>query len=173
MTKKGFTLIEVLVYIAVSSLIISAVSAFFLWSNKSHAKAKAIREVLAESQRIMETIGYELKHARSIYSPTSDFSSDTGQLSLETTNYKQANESVGYIDFFICENKLCLKKEGQNPVIMSSDNVKIDKIRFYQVNNTTTTDSVQVSLELSYVTPSEKQEHQASINTTSTFSVRQ
>jgi len=170
-TSNGFTLIEILVYIAISSIIILAVSSFFLWTNRSSIKINALKEVLTNSKRAMETMSYEIKYAESIYTPTSVFSSSTGQLSLETKNYNQQGEATSYIDFFICQDQLCLKKENQSPIILTSEKVKIDSLKFFQINSTGT-DSIQINLEISYVAPSEKQEYQASINTTSTFSLR-
>ena len=169
--NKGFTLIEILVYIAVSSIIMLAISSFFFWANRSNIKIKASREVLTNSKRAIEIMIYEIKHAERVYTPTSVFSSSTGQLSLETKNYSQQGETTGYIDFFICQEQLCLKKENQEPIILTSEKVKIDSLNFFQLSSTST-DSVQVNLEISYVAPHNKPEYQASINTTSTVSLR-
>ena len=168
---NGFTLIEILVYIAISSIIMLAISSFFLWTNRSSAKINASKEVLTNSKRAMETMSYEIRHAERIYTPTSVFSSSTGQLSLETKNYNPQGETTSYVDFFICQNQLCLKKESQNPIILTSEKVKIDSLKFFQVNSTSTA-SVQVNLEMSYIAPSDKPEYQASMNTTSTISLR-
>lgn len=170
--KSGFTLTEVLVYISVSSIIILVIASFFLWTNRSNAKSKALREVLNNSKIAMETMTYEIKHAESVYSPTSVFSSSTGQLSLQTPNYAQQNETTSYVDFFICEDRLCLKKENQEAMVLTSEKVKINNLKFFQVNTGTSTDSIQISLGINYVAPSDKPEYQASINTTSTISLR-
>ncbi|XOB41273.1 MAG: type II secretion system protein J [Candidatus Nealsonbacteria bacterium] len=171
-TIRGFTLTEILIYISVSSIIVLAISSFFLWANRSNVKIKASKEVLNNSERVIETIVYEIKHAQSIYSPTSVFSSSTGQLSLETENYAQTGEETSYIDFFICGNQVCLKKENQNPTGLTSEKVKVDSLKFFQVNTSTSTDSIQINLEISYIAPSDKPEYQASVNTTSTVSLR-
>lgn len=168
---NGFTLIEILVYIAVSSIIMLAISSFFLWTNRSNAKIKTSREVLTNSKRAMEIMIYEIKHAERIYAPTSVFSSSTGQLSLETKNYSREGETTSYIDFFICQEQLCLKKENQEPIILTSEKVKIDSLNFFQLSSTSTA-SVQINLEISYIAPSNKPEYQASLNTTSTVSLR-
>jgi prepilin-type N-terminal cleavage/methylation domain-containing protein len=170
--KSGFTLTEILVYISVSSIIILIVASFFLWTNRSSAKSKTLREVLNNSKRAMETMTYEIKHAESIYGPTSVFSSSTGQLSLQTQNYAQQDETTSYVDFFICEDRLCLKKENQEPIVLTSEKVKINNLKFFRINTSTSTDSVQISLGINYVAPSNKPEYQASINTTSTISLR-
>ena len=87
--KKSFTLIEVLIYIAVLAIIVSVASSFFLWVIRANTKTKAMREVLDNTRRAMEIMTYEIKEAESIYVPTSTFDSHPGQLSLETKNIYQ------------------------------------------------------------------------------------
>lgn len=166
--KKGFTLIEALLYIGVSSILIMSIGSFFLWTNRSNIKTKVLKEVLNNSKAAMEKMSYEIKHAKSIYTSTSVFSTNPGQLSLETLNYAQSNEEISYIDFFVCEQKLCLKKENQSPIILTSDKVEIKNLEFNQV----ATSSVQINLQIDYLAPTDKPEYQASISTTSTVSVR-
>ena len=165
---KGFTLTEMLIYISVSSIAILAIASFVLWVNRSNTKIKVLKEVLNNSKSAIETMSYEIKHAKSIYIPTSIFSTHPGQLSLETPSYAQKDEYISYIDFFICEQSLCLKKENQDPIILTSDKVQVKNLEFNQVD----TSSVQINLKIDYLAPSDKPEYQASINTTSTVSIR-
>ena len=66
----GFTLTEVLVYVAVLSIIISAVSGFLIWTVRSNTKAKVMRETQDNARRAMEIMTYEIKEAKSVYTPT-------------------------------------------------------------------------------------------------------
>lgn len=170
--KKGFTLVEMLIYIAVLSTIVLAVSSFFLWVVNLNSKVKAMREVSDNAGRIIEILTLEIKEAKSIYTPTSVFSTSTGQLSLETTKYLPAGETQTYIDFFLCQKRLCLKKEEQDPVALTSDNVEVKAMEFNQVATTSTIPSIRINLTVDYKAPAEKPEYFASINTTSTVSVR-
>jgi prepilin-type N-terminal cleavage/methylation domain-containing protein len=170
--KKGFTLFEMLIYIAVLSSVILAVSSFFLWIVRSNVKAKAMREVSNNARRAMEILTLEIKEAKSVYEPTSVFSTSSGQLSLETTKYLPADELQTYIDFFRCEKRLCLKKEGQDPVALTSDNVEVNNLEFNQIATTSTAPSIRIGLTIDYKAPAEKPEYRASINTTSTVSIR-
>ena len=62
--KKGFTLMEILVYIGVLGLIIGTVSSFFLWVTRSNTKAKAMRETLDSARQAMEIMSHEIKEAK-------------------------------------------------------------------------------------------------------------
>lgn len=166
--KVGFTLIELLIYVSVLVLITFSASSLFLSASKSNRRAKAARETLDNTRRAIEIMTHEIREAKSIYTPTSVLSSSNGQLSLETTKYAPDGEITTYIDFYLCEGHLCLKKESQDPIALTSDNVEIESLEFFQV----ATSSVQISLKVNYESLSTRPEDQFSINTTSTASLR-
>jgi len=170
--KKGFTLIEVLVYVAVLSIIILTVSGFLIWTMRSNTKAKVMKETQDNARRAMEIMTYEIKEAKSIYTPTSVFGSHPGQLSLEIKKYLPEGEDNTYIDFYLCENQLCLKKESKNPIALTSDRVKVSNLVFNQIATTSTLPSIQINLQIDYKTLAERPEYQASFITTSTVSLR-
>lgn len=120
----------------------------------------------------MEIMTHEIKEAKGIYSPTSIFSNANGQLSLETTNYLPAGENTSYIDFYLCQERLCLKKEGQDPIAITSDKVEFESLTFLQVATTSTAPSIQINIKANYKSPSPKPEYQFSTNTTSSASLR-
>ena len=95
-SKFAFTLIEILVYIGVFALVAGVLYSFIIWVYHSDIKTRAMREVLDNGQRAMETMIYEIREARSIYTPLTT----STQLSLETTHYLPEGESFSYIDFF-------------------------------------------------------------------------
>lgn len=168
MKNKSFTLIEMLVYIGVLAIIITAISSFFLWTIRANTKTKVTREALDNARRSMEIIIYETKEAQSVYTPTST----STQLSLETTHYLIQGEKTSYIDFYLCGTQLCLKKESQNPIALTSERVEVKNLFFSQVATTSTFPSIQVSLTIDYKNPSNLPEYQASVHLSSTASLR-
>ena len=165
--RQGFTLMEVLIYIAVLAIVFLAVSSFLTWSVKTSAKAAAIRETTDNARRAMEIMIYEIREAKGIYSPTST----STQLSLETIHYLPAGENSTFIDFYLCgeaTGTICFKKESQNPIAITSDKVKVNNLIFTRIS--TTTPSVQIQLKLDY--KAQAQEHQTSIDLISTASLR-
>lgn len=163
----GFTLIEVLVYIGVLGIVIVVTSSFLIWSTHSNNKAKIMKETLDQTRRAMEIMIYEIKEAKSIYIPTTT----STQLSLETLHYLPEGEKTSYIDFYLCGTQLCLKKESQNPITLTSDKVEVNSLVFTQVI-TGQIPSIQVELKVDYKNPSNQPEYQASVNLTSTASLR-
>lgn len=170
--RKGFTLVEVLIYISVLAIIIAAVSSFLLWQISSNAKSRATRETQYNVARALSIMTQEIREAKSVYIPTSIFDINLGQLSLETTKYLPAGETASYIDFFICGTQLCLKKESQNPDAITSSTVKISNLIFRQIATTSTAPSIQINLRVDYIATSTRPEYQSSFGATSTASLR-
>ena len=169
-TRKGFTLIEVLAYIAVLAMIILAVSSFLLWAVRSNTKTKVTRETLDNIRETMEIITYEIKEAENIYTPTSVFDSHPGQLSLKTAKYLPVGEDTTYIDFYVSDGHVCLKKESQNPIVLTSDRVRVTNLVFSQIAGTPS--SVQIDLEIEFQGDVTRPEYQSIISTTSVASLR-
>ena len=167
-SKFAFTLIEILVYIGVFALVAGVLYSFIIWVYHSDIKTRAMREVLDNGQRAMETMIYEIREARSIYTPLTT----STQLSLETTHYLPEGESFSYIDFFLCGAQICLKKETENPIPLTSDKVEVKELNFSQISATSSFPSVQINLKLVYKNPFEKPEYQVHIEATSTVSLR-
>ena len=165
--QKSFTLVEILVYIGVFCLIIVIIVSFVLWLVRSNTKVKVAREVLDNAQRVMEIMTYEIMGAKSIYTPTTN----SNQLSLETTKYLPEGEETTYIDFYLCDARLCLKKESQNPIFLTSENVEVNNLVFTRILSGEAP-SVRINLTVNYKNPADRQEYQASINLVSSASLR-
>lgn len=163
----GFTLIEILTYIAVLSIIMVSTCGFLIWTSRANIKIKATREVSDNLNRLMEQMTYEIKEAKGLYTPT--FSNQ--QLSLETTHYLPTGEEISYLDFFLCgPTTLCIKKETSAPLALNSERVEVNYLSFKQIGSSPP--SVQVSLELNFKNPQNKPEYQAFLSATSTISLR-
>lgn len=144
--NKGFSLLEVLVSIAIFSLILLTVVGSLVAMSNSNSKNKASREARDNAKKALEQIAYEIRSAKSVYAPTTTSS----QLSLETLNYLPAGETATYIDFFLCGTAICLKKEGQSPYQITGDNVEVTALAFIRVQ-TGSTASVKVDLTVNYL----------------------
>ncbi len=162
-SKKGFTLTEVLVYILILSLIFLAISSFFVWVTRINNKLRATREVLTNLQRVMGYMRKEIIAAESIYTPTTT----QEQLSLETKRYLPEGEDTTFIDFYLCEKHLCLKKESEEPFVLTSDKVEVNNLSFTQIG--TSPPSLQINLEISSKT---YPHYPSTVNITSSVSLR-
>lgn len=139
---RGFSILEVLLGTAILAIILVAIISFAFWLGYANRKAKADRDVAENAKRAIETMAYEVRGAKGIYTPTTSNS----QLSLETARYvAAAGEDVSFIDFFLCGGNICLKKESQNPISLLPSGVTATNLVFTQIMNGTVP-SVKVTL---------------------------
>ncbi|MBU1015175.1 type II secretion system GspH family protein [Patescibacteria group bacterium] len=163
----GFTILEMVVYVAVLSILIGAVCAFLLWAVRIQHKTEALGEVNSSASQALHQMVQEAREADGVYIPTSVFGSHPGQLSLRTSKYIPPDEEYTYIDFFVCGDQLCLKKEEQSPIALTSELVEVQNFQVSQVG-----DSVRITLRLAAKTSSPRPEYQAVTELTETASVR-
>src|SRR3989339_516454 len=162
--KKGFTLVEILIYISVLTVICAAIISFLFWAIKTNAKSRAAAEVSDNARRAMETMFYEIRQANSVYAPTSVFGANPGQLSLETKISPPDNETKTYNDFYLAGGKLYLKREGMLPEQITSDQVRVSNLIFKYLGSSGNLASVQIDLKVEYADLSGRPEYQAEIN---------
>ena len=165
--NSGLAMVEILVSFAILSIVLLSIISFVLWASYYNTKTKAYDQVLENARRVLDTIAYEIRGAKSIYNPTTT----SDQLSLETEKYAPSGEDSTFIDFFICGSALCLKKESQDPIILTSDSIKIESIYFSEILNGTGP-SVKIDITINYQNQYSDDESYASISSTSTASLR-
>lgn len=170
--NKGYTLVELLLYVAVVTLIIAAISVLLLWGIRLRAKTQVQEEVLKQAERAMAVMLREIREAQSVYAPTSAFATSTGQLSLQTLRHIPEGEGSGYIDFFLCGTRICIKKESQNPAAITSENVLLDSLVFDFIGGETDFPSLRISMTAQYSTQSQRPEYQAVVTLRSSAALR-
>lgn len=80
--KKGFTFIELLVYIAVISVVLTSISQLAWNAIGAGVKNTTLQEVHANTRFISERIKYEIRNANGMNAGSSTFGSSPGVLSL-------------------------------------------------------------------------------------------
>jgi len=161
--KKGFTLIEALVYVIIFFLLITVIIAFVFWFIHSSAKAKVVRETLNTSQWVMHVMSQEIRESESVYTPTSNGT----QLSLETTRFLPEGEENTFVDFYLCDNRLCMKRESQNPIYLTPENIEVNNLSFSYTET-----SVYIEIGINYRNPSNRPELDSFIDLRLTTSLR-
>lgn len=149
----GMTLIEMLIYIAILFLVISTIVVFGVAAIRTAAKVKANSNVIENGRRAMEVLVFEIRKSESVYSPTSAFDINPGQLSLEQKVDTPDNEDSVFVDFFKCADSLCIKREGESPQSITSNQVKITNLVFSQLSNSAVP-SIQITMRVESATAS-------------------
>jgi len=139
---KGLTLIESLVYILIFSITIGVIGSFGVWMQNNFYRAQKIEKAIEETDAALQRISYEIREAKSVYWPTTSSS----QISLETLHYVPEGEETGFLDIFLCENKVCLKEEENDPFVLTSSENIVKELKFTPVFVTSTISSFQIEI---------------------------
>lgn len=157
---QGFSLMEILVYIGVLSIIVLVLSFYIVWSIHSTNKLKTMREVFFNARRPIELMTHEIREAKSI-SPTSTAT----HLSLEKID-------GSYIDFYLASSTLYQQIGSEAEMALTSNNVEVKNLEFKTITTGTTTPSVKISFTVDYKNPANRPEYQSSFEATTTASLR-
>jgi len=166
--REGFTIIEFMVYIAVLAILGGAVSALFLWTLQVHTKSQVLRETSSAAKVAMERVLHEIREAEGLYLPTSTAT----QISLETKTLMPPGESSGYIDFFLCDQALCMKKEEAAPVALTASSFEVTSLSFTTISTDTAFPSLQMIMTVEHKNLSGKPQLEAVIQLISTASLK-
>jgi type II secretory pathway pseudopilin PulG len=147
--ESGFTLIELLIYAALFVVIGAVASAFFIQIVNVTETSRRSRESLDNARRAMGVIVQEVKHATNVYTPTSTLGTHPGQLSLETTRDLPTDENTTYVDVYLDDDRIYLKRESQTVELLNSEKVKVTNLVFTHLNGGGNS-AVQVNLTVEY-----------------------
>ena len=149
---SGFTLIEVLIYSGLLVIISTLVVSFLVQIVNLSETSRRSGEELDNAQKTMDVIEQEVRHALSIYTPTSVFDNDAGQLSLETTRDLPADENSTYVDFYLDGGGVFLKREGEPTQLITGEKINVTKLRFTNLSSGTSA-AVKITLTAQFKEP--------------------
>ena len=146
--KKGFTLIELVIYVSIFIVLVVTITLFAMTFTETAARTRIKRELSSSAYAAMKTILYEMKRADKIYLPTSVFNTQPGQLSLETSQELPTGESSTYIDFYLdSDSKLYLKREGKGPQPLIPEDFRVTKLEFESIGPSFRSVRINLTLE--------------------------
>ena len=164
--SKGFTLPEVLVYSVILAIISLVVLVFINQLLGVNETTRRVREATDNARKSLDTIAQEVRHADSVYTPTSSFGSSPGQLSLETTRDTLADEDTTYVDFYVDNQQLFIKRESQEAQRLTSEKIKVTSLTFTNLVGATTWPAVRIAITVEYKDPISGPTNKVSMTTT-------
>lgn len=168
----GFTLVEMVIYVALIGIVMSSAVLFIFNLVRTYTRYRVEREVATNVRLAMDYMTRETKSADRIYTPTSRFDSHPGQLSLESSLSLPTDETSTFVDFYVDNGKLYLRRESQNPFPITSDRVDVRNLVFRYLSPTSTAQIVLINLTVDFRAPSNHPQYQYSSSLTSSASIR-
>lgn len=146
-SKKGFTLIEAIIYIGIIGLFLATMVRFVFSIGGIKNKVYAQQEVQANTRIALETISQRIKSADGINFGFSTFDTDPGVLSLSTTSVA-ADPMV--ISLSQDDGVLQLSEGVGSPVNVTSNEVKVTNLVFTNLTATSTKPHIRVEFTVEY-----------------------
>lgn len=148
-SKKGFTLVEILLYIAILSTMILLILGFLTMAMNLKVKNETITEVDYQGAYIMSLILNRVKNAENISFPEKGSSSD--ELIFNSGESEIIINAIGGVVYI---------KEGENDMININNNyVSISNLSFNNLGSEETSDSIQIIFEIERVNETGRMEY--------------
>lgn len=159
MKNEGFTLMELLVYIGLVSILVVGIISFLVWMVKAGAQVKVQRETLYNARRTLDVVTRNIRNAKT----ASVFDS---RLELENGTRTE---------FYLCgtSSTVVCKDEGETTTELTSGHVNADQLNFKRINTASTSPaSISINLKLSYDNPGGHSWYESSVNLNSVVNLR-
>ncbi|MEI7890841.1 MAG: type II secretion system protein [bacterium] len=163
--KKGISLIETLLYVAIMGIFVAAMVSFVMTNKKVSKRNEVVSEVEFNAQSIVEIISQATRNAKSINTPT--LQSSAQQLSLVTD---VASENPTIIS--LSAGKITIKRGNGVAVALNTDKIVISNLIFNNFGNVGTLGSINFQFDAKYLNPSNAQELNFSKTFFGTASIR-
>lgn len=169
---SGYSLIEGVVYLSLILVIGAIAVAVALEIVSATSRVRHTTATIDNARRAMTVIEQEILEANDVYTPTSAFGAHPGQLSLVTERNLPANETITYVDFFVQDGLLYVKREGQSAEPVTAPNLTVEDLQFTNLGVGTTAPAVQTTITLAYSTNDPDDLAMSRITLTSTTTLR-
>ena len=168
--QKGFTLMELLVYIALIGLIGTAMVRYTIGVSNARNKNFVTQEVQAQGRTALQMISQRIRAANAVNATSSTFGTDPGVLSLAMSD---SSKNPTIIDLTADDGRLRIKEGSSATQVISDDNLAITNLVFTDLTSTSLRENVRVQLTVEYNNTSGDVNFDASQTFQTSVSIRQ
>lgn len=163
--RRGFTLLEVVLYSAIVSLIVFSITTSLVILLQTREKSQTLLNLKEEGSHVLQTIVRSIENARGINSPAAGGSAAT--LSLTMTN-GAANPTV----FQQSGGAMMISEGSGGNVSLTSSKMIISNLTFTNVSAAGTPGIIRVQFTITHHNPNSQYEYAASETFYSSASLR-
>lgn len=143
LNKKGSSLVETLVYVAILGLVAVFTTNSILAMMKSYSSVKMSRDLNFSASAAMERMANEIRLANSIDDAWSIFSANPGKLKLNTIDGSGAPATV---EFFLSGTGVLVKEGNGVSEALTASSTEITSLVFNKITASTASKAVKFSL---------------------------
>lgn len=163
--QSGYTLLELLLYIAISGSLLLVISSFFGLTITSRSKYQAINDVNQEAYAAIAYINRTTRNASAISSPAAGTTSTALDIASESPNPATTSFSV--------DNGRLRVKTGNDPyVFLTNETVEVTNFSVQNLSRPSTPGTVRVSFTMKRKTSLQAKKYQFENNFITSASLR-
>lgn len=149
---KGFTLVELILYIALAAILLLSVFSLFWLVVESRIKNQTMAEVDQQGIQIIQVITQDIRNAESVNYPT--VGNSASELSLDIIDGTK-DPTI----FDILNDTLQIKEGTANEIEITSSRIRISDLEFQNSSRNGTSDTIKIKFTLSHANPENKNEY--------------
>ncbi len=150
--RKGFTLVELLLYVAIVSLMVSTIVYFSITILEARVKNQTIAEVEQQGVQVMQIIAQTVRNSTDINAPAQGTSAAT--LSMNT--YTGSNNPT---IFDVSGGVIRMKEGSGSPVPLTNSRVTVSGLTFQNLSRANTPGVIRVQFTITYINNSGRNEY--------------
>jgi type II secretory pathway component PulJ len=156
-SRKGFSLLELLVFVGIFSLVIVGFMTIFVGVSQIAVRGNSSAEVASQSQFLLQTIQYYIERSSAI-----EITADTA---TSTLKLRMASSTEDPIIITLSGSAVTLQKNGGATTTLTSSKVSVTNLAFTRRTNPPGHDSVAIAMTVQYNTSNLKQSFSEVLNT--------
>lgn len=157
--EKGFSLIELLLYISMTAVVVLVVSGLLYTILQSRVKNQAMAEVEQQGDLIIQILTQTIRNSQSINSP---LSGNSNSLSLA-----ESDATVNPTVFDLSSGVLRITEGGSSAVSLTNNRVSVSGLTFQNLS-----DSIKFQFTISHINSNSRNEYDYTENFYGTANVR-
>lgn len=146
--QKGFTLVEVLIYIAILGLVVASFISFSVSISNSRGKTYVEQEVQANARVALNLISQRILAANGVNTGASTFGSDPGVLSLSMAD---SSKNPTIINLTADDGQLQIQEGVDSAITITSDEVRVTNLVFTDLTSTSDKANIGIELTVEYI----------------------
>lgn len=152
-SQKGFTLVEMVLYVSICSILLVTISVFLSFLLGARVRSQAMTEVNQQGFQVMSLITQTIRNGRSIQVPSTGVSSST--LSLTTSN-ALLNPTI----FNLSSTTMKIKEGSKTAISLTNSRVRVSNLIFQNVSSGSSTEKIiKISYTIDYINNSGRSEY--------------
>ena len=140
--RQGFTLVEVLIYIAIIGIVITSFVTFAMSISGSRAKTYVVQEVHANARVALNLISQKIRLADDVFSPIAGNSNSSLELDMPGPDSN--------LTFDVASGVLNITEGIGSPIPITSDEVNISSLSFTNLAPSEERDNIRIKMIIEY-----------------------